>query len=83
MVNTFISFYMSYFPYNGKMVLDLLVARITAYPEIDGTFNVKIKLAINITPPIAQLYIDKLNIGWLVIISLNVTCSRHDIPEKI
>ena len=36
MVNTFISFYMT-----GKMVLDLHVARITAYPESDGTFNVK------------------------------------------
>jgi len=34
------------------MVSDL--ARETAYPEIDGTFNVKIKLVIDITPQIAQ-----------------------------
>ena len=66
----------------GKMVLDLHVARVTAYPESDGTFNVKIKLVFNITPQIEQLYIDKLNIGWLIIISLNVTCSRHDISEN-
>ena len=45
------------------MVLDLHVARVTAYPESDGTFNVKIKLVFNITPQIEQLYIDKLNIG--------------------
>ena len=45
------------------MVLDLHVARVTTYPDIDGTFNVKIKLVFNITPQIAQLYIDKLNIG--------------------
>jgi hypothetical protein len=36
------------------MVLDLLVARVTAYQEIDGTCNAKIKLVINITPQIAQ-----------------------------
>jgi hypothetical protein len=30
----------------------------------------RIKLVFNITPQIAQLYIDKLNIGWLIIISL-------------
>ena len=36
----------------GKMVLDL--ARAMAYPEIDVTFNVKIKCVINITPQIAQ-----------------------------
>jgi hypothetical protein len=34
------------------MVSDL--ARVTAYPEIDDTFNAKIKLVINITPQIAQ-----------------------------
>ena len=42
----------SYFPYDGKMILDL--ARVTAYLQTDGTFNVKIKLVINITPQITQ-----------------------------
>jgi hypothetical protein len=37
----------------GKMVLDL--ARVTTYPETDGTINVKIKLVINLTPQIAQI----------------------------
>jgi hypothetical protein len=35
---------MSYFLTTGKMVSDL--ARVTAYPEIDDTFNAKIKLVI-------------------------------------
>jgi hypothetical protein len=35
------------------MVLDL--ARVTTYPETDGTINVKIKLVINLTPQIAQI----------------------------
>jgi hypothetical protein len=30
----------------------------------------RIKLVFNITPQIAQLYIDKLNIGWLISIAL-------------
>jgi len=42
----------------------------------------RIKLVCNITPQIAQLYTDKVNIRWLIIISLNVTFSRHDISEK-
>jgi len=34
------------------MVFDL--ARVTAYPEIDDTFNAEIKFVINITPQIAK-----------------------------
>ena len=49
---SFFTFYPNYFPYDGKMVLDL--ARVTAYIETDGTFNVKIILVFNITPQIAQ-----------------------------
>jgi hypothetical protein len=72
MVNTFIIFLLVIFLTTRKIVLDLHVARVTAYlhvsrvtayPESYGTFNVKIKLVFNITPQIAQLYIDKLNIG--------------------
>ena len=49
---SFFTFYPHYFPYDGKMVLDL--TRVTAYIETDGTFNVKIILVFNITPQIAQ-----------------------------
>ena len=45
---------MSYFPYGGKNLLDLHVARVMAYLEIYGTLNAKIKLVSNITPTITQ-----------------------------
>ena len=64
-----------------KYVLDL--AKVTTYLETDGTFNIKIKLVINITPQISQHLIVKVNTGWLIIISLNLTCSRHNIPEVL
>ena len=34
--------------------------------------------SLNITPQITQHLIVKVNIAWLIIISLNVTCSRHE-----
>jgi hypothetical protein len=63
------------------MVLDL--TRVTTYLQTDDTFNVEIKLVITITPQIPQHCIVNINTGWLIIISVNVTCSRHDIPEAL
>ena len=54
--STIISFYTFYIRVisltMGKMVLDL--TRETIYLQTDDTFNVKIKLVINITPQIPQ-----------------------------
>ena len=50
---SFYTFYIRVIPLTtGKMVLDQ--TRVTTYLQTDDTFNVKIKLVINITPQIPQ-----------------------------